>query len=297
MVSRRLTSLLDNRMLSRVERLRINTSLHLTNRTRGEHLSGGAGSSIDFSDYRDYAPGDDIRYVDWNIFSRLHRPYLKLYMQEEEMHVVLLVDGSASMGFEGKLRRAGQLAAIFGIAGLLAGERVSVHIFNHRDAPLTSLSPCRGRAAMKRMLAFLEAAEATGDTPVEEGIEAALKSHCGRGVAVVLSDMLTFGEPARAFNLLAGAGLEIFAVQILAPSELDPDAVGDLRLVDSESGATLDVSAAEDLLAIYHEHRLAHQRRLEQLCRQRSGRFVTVDTGEPIESMLLRVLIRRGWLR
>jgi uncharacterized protein (DUF58 family) len=291
------TGLLDYRMLSRVERLRINAGQRLTNRARGEHLSGGAGTSIDFSDYRDYAAGDDIRYVDWNIFSRLHRPYLKLYMQEEEMHVVLLVDASASMGFEGKLRRACQLAAIFGIAGLLAGERVSAYIFNQQQGPLTRLPPCSGRASMKRMLAFLEAADAAGDTAVEQGIEEALRSHCGRGVAVVLSDMLTFGEPARAFNLLASAGLEIFAVQILAPSELDPDAGGDLRLVDSETGATLDVSAAEDLLEIYHEHRLTHQRRIEQLCRQRSGRFVTVDTGEPVESVLLRVLIRRGWLR
>ena len=122
----RLSTLLENDTIARLERLRMNVTRRFTDRRRGEHLTGKGGSSIEFSDYRDYVPGDDIRYVDWNIFSRLHRPYLKLYHQEEEMHVAILVDGSSSMVFDDKLHRAKQLAAAFGLMGLFGGERVTV---------------------------------------------------------------------------------------------------------------------------------------------------------------------------
>ena len=95
-----LTGLLSNDVLHRLERTRINASRRFTNRTSGEHLSGKGGRSIEFSDYRDYVAGDDFRFVDWNAFARLHRPYLKLFHQEEEMNVVLLVDASSSMVFQ-----------------------------------------------------------------------------------------------------------------------------------------------------------------------------------------------------
>src|SRR6186713_3473141 len=98
-----LTSLLSNRDLDRLARLRINAARRLTNRSRGEHLAAKGGTSTEFCDYRDYSPGDDARFVDWNIFARINRPYLKQYHMEEEMHLVLLVDASTSMQLEGKL--------------------------------------------------------------------------------------------------------------------------------------------------------------------------------------------------
>src|SRR5882757_7578063 len=106
-----LTSLLTNRDLDRLARLRLNASRRFTNRSRGEHLAAKGGTSTEFSDYRDYAPGDDVRHVDWNIFARIERPYLKQYHQEEEMHVALLVVASPSMIFEGKLELVPRIAA------------------------------------------------------------------------------------------------------------------------------------------------------------------------------------------
>src|SRR5581483_6129025 len=107
------TSLFDNATLARVERMRLLPVRRLTNRSRGEHLAGKGGASTEFHDYRDYAAGDDVRYVDWNIFARIQRPYLKLSRHEEEMHVVVLLDASASMQFGPKFMRARQLAAAF----------------------------------------------------------------------------------------------------------------------------------------------------------------------------------------
>ena len=123
-----LSTLLDNQTLARLERMRLNPTRRLTVRSRGEHLSGKGGTSTEFTDYRDYVAGDDVKAVDWNIFSRLHRPYVKLYRHEEEMHVVSIVDASSSMQFDGKFERARQLAAAFGLMGLMNVERVSTFV-------------------------------------------------------------------------------------------------------------------------------------------------------------------------
>lgn len=277
--SKQLTSLLDNKSLSRLERMRIIPTRHLTNRTQGEHLSGRGGTSTEFSDYRIYVEGDDIRHVDWNIFSRLHRPFVKLFQFEEEMHVVILLDASASMQFEGKFQRARQLAAAFGVMGLMNVERVSVYSCGEADGVPARLPPCTGRVSMNRLLQFLEGLDENGgDFPIEQAVDAVLKRHRGRGVAVLLSDFLTLGDLVRPLNLLHSAGLEIFGLQVLSPAEIDPDITGDLRFVDSETGKTLDVSSGGDLLPIYHEHRLAMQKHLEDSCRKRGGRFLSISS-------------------
>jgi uncharacterized protein (DUF58 family) len=295
--ARQFTTLFDNRVLSRLERMRLNPTRRLTNRSQGEHLSGKGGTSTEFSDYRDYVAGDDTRYVDWNILARLNRPYVKQYQYEEEMHVTVLIDASSSMMFEDKFLRARQLAAAFGVMGLLNVERVSVYSCNHVGTQPVLLPPCTGRASMKLLFEFLEGLEGGGDFPIEQAVEAVLRRHRGRGIAVLLSDFLTFGDLQRPMNMLFSAGLEVFAVQILSPTELDPEVTGDLRFIDSETGHTLDISSAGELLGIYHEHRETLQRGLEMLCRQRSGRFLAVGSRDPLEWVLFDLLRRRGWAR
>jgi len=291
------TSLLANDVLARVERMRLNPVRRQTNRMRGEHLSSKGGSSTEFADYRDYVAGDDIRYVDWNIFSRLNHPYLKLFAHEEEMHVVLLLDASASMQFEGKFELARQAAAALGVMGLMNVERVSVYSCASVQREPVMLPPVTGRASLLRFLKFLEGLEGGGEFPVEQAIEEVLKRHRGKGVAVVLSDFLTLGDLTRSFNVLFNAGLEIYGLQILGPTELDPELTGDLRFVDSETQQTLDVSSVGELLGLYHEHRLALETHLSAECRKRSGRFASVSSEQPIKQVLFDTLLRKGWIR
>ncbi len=291
------TSLLPNDVLARTERMRLSPLRRKTNHSRGEHLSGKGGTSTEFADYRSYVEGDDVRYVDWNIFARTNHPYLKLYKHEEEMHVVLLVDASRSMQFEGKFDLARQLAAAFGIMGLFNVERVSAYSCRERsEAPLI-FPPCAGRGSMRRLLTFLEELPGGGEFPIEAAIEEALKRHRGKGVVVLLSDFLTLGDMTRSFNLLHSAGLEIFALQILSPTELDPELTGDLRFVDSETEQTLDVSSVGELLGLYHEHREGLSNHLAALCRKRQGRFLTVGSDEDVKTVLFDRLLRRGWVR
>lgn len=293
-----ITSLLPNDILARVEKLRLSPMRRFTNRSRGEHLSRAAGSSIEFKDYRDYVAGDDMRFVDWNIFSRLRKPYIKLYHEEEEKHVVILIDASSSMEFEGKLDRAKSLAAAFGVMGLIGGEKVSVYTFNSKDTKrIDRLRPHAGRGSMRQLFNFIEPIKADGNAPLDFGVDLMLKEHRGRGAAIVLSDFLTPSDLRRTFNLLFSAGLETFGMQILGPTEIEPDVSSDLRLIDSETGETLDISAGGDIVALYEEYRLGYQRHLEAMCQSRSGRLMTLNAGEDLGHHLFDVLRRRGWIR
>ncbi|MEZ6126556.1 MAG: DUF58 domain-containing protein [Planctomycetaceae bacterium] len=292
-----LTSLFPNSLMRSIERMRLRPLRRLTNRSRGEHLAGKGGSSTDFADYRDYAAGDDLRYVDWNIFARLQRPYIKQFLHEEELHVVIIVDASTSMLFDGKLLRARQLAAAFGIMGLLSTERVSVYAVHQQKEQPWQLPPGTGRTRIRQLLQFLEKVEGGGNVPVESAVETVLKFHRGRGVAILLSDFLTFGNLTRIMNMLFSNGLEIWGLQILCDSERDPVLEGDLRLVDSETGDTLDITNAGELLSMYHDHRMWQQEMLNDLCRGRSGRFASISSSTPLESVLLDQLCKQGWVQ
>lgn len=291
-----LTSLLSNSVLDRLQRMRIRPVGRRTSRSRGEHLSGKGGTSTEFCDYRDYVPGDDTRFVDWNIFARLQRPYLKQFHKEEERHVVLLIDASASMRFDGKLELGKQLAAAFGVMGLLNNERVSAYASHQANDAPDRLPPCRGRASMRSVFQFIESVEGRGDAPLERAAELLLRHHSGKGVCVILSDFLTFGDLKRGFNLLYSAGLEPFGIQILSPREMDPELTSDLRLVDSETQETLDISSSADLLNLYQEYRQALEQELALLCRRRSGQFLAVSSTTPAEAVLFDQLRRRGWI-
>ena len=276
--------------------MRLHPQRRLTNRSRGEHLSGKGGSSTDFADYRDYAVGDDMRYVDWNIFARLHRPYIKQFQHEEELHVALLIDASTSMLFDGKLQRALQLAAAFGVMGLLNVERVSAYAIHQQKEQPWRLPPGTGRTKMRALFQFLEQVEGGGNIPVETAIETMLRFHRGRGIAIILSDFLTFGDITRQLNMLYSSGLEVWGLQILGESEMNPDVEGDLRFVDSETGETLDVTNAAELLDVYQDHRQWLKTHLDQQCRRRNGRFASVSTSDPLEQNLFDELCRLGWV-
>lgn len=295
--ARNFTTLFDNALLAQIERMRLRPLRRLTNRSRGEHLSGKGGSSTDFADYRDYAAGDDLRYVDWNIFARLQRPYIKQFQHEEELHVVLLVDASTSMLFGDKLLTAKRAAAALGIMGLLNSEKVSAYAVHAQESQPWMLPPGSGRTRIRAILQFLENVAGGGDIPVEDAVERMLRFHRGRGVAILASDFLTLGDLSRPMNMLYSAGLEVWGLQILSDAEIAPNVEGDLRFVDSETGYTLDITNAGELLSIYHDQRLRLQATLDNMCRRRQGRFLSVSSAVPFNDLLFDGLCRQGWVQ
>ena len=150
---------------------------------------------------------------------------------------------------------------------------------------------------MRRLFDFFERAECGGDAPIDSAVESMLRRHRGKGLAIVLSDFLTPASLARPFNLLYSAGLEIFALQVLGPTEIDPELTGDLRLVDSEHGRTVDVSSIGELHGIYREHRERLEEHVRRQCRMRNGRFLSISSDAPLEWVLFDLFQRQGWLK
>jgi uncharacterized protein (DUF58 family) len=213
------------------------------------------------------------------------------------MCVVIIIDASTSMSFDGKFERACQLAGAFAQMGLLSLEPVSLYACGPSGREPSISPPCTGRVSRARVFQFLEGLKPGGDSSIESAVEAVLRRHRGRGIAIVLSDFLTFGGLARPFNLLFSAGLEVCAIQILSPAEIDPELTGDLRFVDSETDQTLDVSNVGELVSLYHDRRRELERELDEHCRRRRGRFLTTRSDDPIEWLLFDRLRRQGWLR
>ncbi len=292
----RITELLENSTLARLQRLRIQSRGRFSERHTGEHLAGSRGASNEFADYRDYSEGDDIRRVDWNIFARLHKPYIKLFYEEQEKHVVIIIDNSKSMDFEDKFLKAKQLALSFAFMGLAGGERVSLYLTNTDGAAVPMLRPLRGRGNLANVISFVESVPCGGDVSLETGIENALKHHTGQGIAVVLSDFLTFGDMKKGLNRLFNANLETLGLQILAPPEINPDLNGDFALIDSETEQKLDVSNTSYLLRLYREYRLSLEQELADMCRHRLGKFMMVDSSDDIDVLLMDSLRRKGWI-
>ena len=159
------------------------------------------------------------------------------------------------------------------------------------------MPPSRGRGSLAKMFRAVEQIVPGGNVTLEEGIASMLMQHHGRGAVILLSDFLTPSDLNSAFNRVFSAGLELFAMQLLGPTEVAPELAGDRRLVDAESETTLDISSGSELHQLYHQYRLGLQRRIDHLCRQRGGRFISINTEQTLDHLLLDVLPRRGWVK
>ena len=288
--------LLEPRAFRLLEGLRLAPRKPQPGRVRGERLTRRAGLSIEFADYREYAEGDDLRHLDWNVLARLDSPVMRTYRDEEDLAVHLLLDDSPSMGFgePTKARAARDLAAAFGYVGLLGGDAVTSVRLGRREPPPAAL---RGRAAYGRLAAWL-ARDSNEASP--QGLAPALRafaaSRARTGVAIVLSDGLDPDAPA-AFRALVGRGHEVWFVQVLSDLDLDPDLEGDLRLIDGEGGSPTEITANSSTLRAYRENLLRHNDALAQAALRGGGRYALVRAGTPLESVLRDILKREGWVR
>jgi len=285
--------LFDREFLTKLEHLSLVARRLYRGETRGSHGSPLRGASPDFADHRDYQPGDDFRTIDWNIFARLDRLFVKLFAEEEDLGVHLLVDASGSMGFgtPPKLDYARRLAAALGYIALHSLDRVGATTF---AAGLGgSLSPRRGRVQAFHLLEYLSRVTAEGGT----GVGAALQDYALRtrspGLAIVISDLL--GSPGwqRGIAALRYRRFDVVLVQVLDQEEIAPAASGPSRLVDRESGATLRLTVDEPVLAAYRDRLAAFHGSVEAFCLRSGVEYLRAGTMVPFEDLVLRYL-RQG---
>ncbi len=289
--------LLESAFLRQLDRLALVLRRPMAGDIQGERRSPRRGSSVEFADFRPYARGDDIRQIDWNLYARAERFYLKLFVAEEELNVHLLVDTSASMdwGTPNKLRYARQLAAAYGYIALANLDRVSVTAFGAGPGEL-QLPGVRGKRGAVPLFTFLQRLQPGKQGDLARACHRYIQSARTAGPLLLCSDLLDPGWKD-ALSALASRPFEITVMHILAPQELEPDLEGDLKLVDVESGAPVEISANLDLMRRYKTHLAAWRGEIESFCNGRGIIYVPVDTSVPVEEFVLGRMRRRGVLR
>jgi uncharacterized protein (DUF58 family) len=302
--------LLPPAWLPSLERLSLGAGRRVAGTLQGKRRSRRLGSSLEFADYRSYSAGDDIRRFDWGVYSRTGKPFVRQFMDEQELMVSVYVDCSKSMDFgartvkgspEGnndipsKLQYAKQLAASIGYIALCSYERLQVTCYsNSLDSRLPVL---RGRGAVHRLFQFLE------ESPV--GGEGSLSTCLGEpgaiprlpGMTWIFSDFwLSDGEEeiGNALSRLAGAGQEVVLVHILSQEEMDPSFTGDLRLVDSEIGTGKDVALTGKVLQAYRAEWAKYHNHLSRYATERGISYVLIPNDMSLQQAVFGILAESG---
>jgi len=294
-------TLLSSEFMHQLDRLDVLSRKVLHGKLKGERRSKKRGQSVEFADYRNYVVGDDLRFIDWNLYARLDRFFLRLFMEEEDLAVSVLFDVSQSMdwGDPAKLDYAKRLAAALGYIGLVNYNRVNILSFC--DTIEGHLPNLRGRRPIGRMLDFIDAQQPVTDKP--GNLAAACRQFAmvqrSKGIVILISDFLDKGDPASAFRYLLGERYDVYAIQLLAPQEVEPvkgGIVGDLRLEDIEDSDITEVSVNPALIKRYKANLNAYCNHLRQLCMRRDIAHMIGNTSVPFDTMVLRYLRERGLL-
>ena len=293
-------------LLHRLEQFQLLAARRAKSSAKGERRSRARGQSVEFADYRNYVHGDDFRYLDWNLYGRLERLFLKLYEEERELPVRIFLDASESMTF-GEPRKfdfARQVAAAIGYVALSGFDRVSVIPFPDRanDANMDpgariaelaargALRSVRGKRSAIQFFQNLSKLTAGGAANLNEALRRGALEARQAGVAVVLGDFLDPAGYESGLNALVGRGFQVDLVQILAPDERSPATFGDLRLVDSESGAAQEVTFGRFRLKAYRQTVQNFMQRLREFCQARGMNFFTASSNTDLQELLLKQL-------
>lgn len=270
---------------------------------KGDRRSIKRGTSIEFADYRNYVAGDDLRQLDWNIYARLERPYIKLLEDEEDLAVHLILDTSASMDFppEGepdqhKLLYAKRIAAGLAYISLTSGDRLALTAVNDRGR--ATFGPARGPGQAIALLRFLGEITAAGITD----LDAALGDYALRarrpGLTLIVSDMFSRdGAYLDGLHALLNRGHEVVLIHVLAPEEAQPLVTGDLSLVDVETETQQEVTVDGAMLGIYQRRLAAWRDEMRDECRRRGAHYFPLVTDAPWERLILSDMRRAGLLK
>lgn len=282
----------DETFLRRLEQLELASRRLTAGRMKGERRSTRRGQSVEFADYRNYSAGDDLRQLDWNAYARLEKLFVKLFVEEEDVTVHVLVDASASMNFgdPNKLEFACRAAAALAYLGLAHLDRVSVAFLG--DGHASTLRPLRGKGRVFEVFRFLSEPRTERLT----GLAAAAREYAGRlrgsGPLLLISDLMDPGY-LDALRDLAGTRCQLSVLHVLAPEELDPDVPPDARLVDTETGQGIEVTGDDDLVDRYRTRLGEWQAEIAAFVARRGGSYVTVPSDLDLADLLFDVLRRR----
>lgn len=320
----RIDDLLDPKLVARLDKLDYRTRRLFAGKLQGERRSKKRGQSVEFDDYRDYVPGDDLRFIDWNVYARFDRLFIKLFLEEEDLAVHIAVDASRSMeaGEPSKLMYAARLAMALAYIGLVSNNRVGMSIIGAprpvgSDGTVRSaiarLPDLRGRHHLPRLAGFIadsmwpEGRRSSGEgAPFSESVSNIARARVGKGVMALISDFLI--DPAqggyepglRALSAAGGGGYDTYCLQVLAPGEVEPEReaesgmTGDVRLVDAETGRAAEITLTAALIKNYKQRLEQYCAALHSFCLARRMAHILVRSDAPLEPLILETFRRAG---
>ncbi|MBN2445181.1 MAG: DUF58 domain-containing protein [Phycisphaerae bacterium] len=283
--------------MDKLEQLEILSRKIFVGRMKGERRSKKKGQSVEFADYRNYVVGDDLRFLDWNVYARLEQLLIKLFMEEEDLNVSVLVDVSGSMdwGDPHKGLYAKRVAAALAYIGLVNYDRVNLYAF--AGGLVQEMVGVRGRRMAGQVIKFLDDIPLEGASNFHEGARRFALRHRGGGVAIVISDFMDKGGYEAGIRYLLSRNLDIYCIQTLSPDEIDPQLVGDLKLRDVEDEDLAEVTISKLLLQRYKANLTAYCTALKDHCTRRGITYLFTNTRVPFDVLVMTYLRQRGLLR
>ncbi len=289
--------LLSPEFMHKLDQLELVSRKIFAGRMRGERRSKRRGESAEFADYRNYVVGDDLRFLDWNIYARLDRLFLKLFLEEEDLHISVLLDTSKSMdwGEPCKALYARRVAAAIAYIGLVNYDRVSLYAYS--NGLQYELTGVRGRRLMFKLMDFLIRVNYAGPSNLTAAAKQFAIRHPQQGIVILLSDFIEKGGYEDGLRYLLGRKYDIYAIQLLSPEEIDPPLVGDLQLKDIEDEDLADVTVTRALINRYKRNLELYCTNLRDFCTARGINYMFTGTDVPFDKIILSYFRGRGLIQ
>jgi len=289
--------LFDDAFQRRLDYLAMVSKRVFSGAMRAERRTKKVGSGVEFADHREYAPGDDMRYLDWHAYSRFQRLLIRLYEEEEDLSIYFIIDSSSSMAFgDGeKLRQAKRICAALAYVGLANLDRVA--IVSATDEISGRMPETRGKARIFRIFRFLNGLKGEGHTDLEDSLKTFAAQHKRRGLAVLLSDLYDAKGFEKGINVLRYAKFEPFVLHITDPKDRTPELRGDVRVYDCETGDEREVTVTKGVLDRYAKAYDSYIDDVRRFCTKKQVSYYEATVDVPFDELILRVFRRGGFLR
>ena len=289
--------LLSPELLAKLEHMELISRKIFRGRMKGERKSRRRGQSVEFADFRNYVAGDDLRFIDWNMYARLDKLFLKLFLEEEDLHFYSLIDVSDSMKFgsPSKFEYAKQLAAALSYIGLCRTDRVKIEPL---DASRSNSAPVfRGRKSLWPMIQYLEGLESGSNVTLNESVKSFCLRNSGKGIVVLITDLMDKQGYEEALKYLVAQEMDIYLIHVLSQEEIDPEIAGDLRLIDCEDQDVAEVSVSQRLLDRYRATLAQFIGQARDFSSKRGIVYTMTSTERSVDRLVSRYLRQRGLVR
>jgi uncharacterized protein (DUF58 family) len=289
--------LINAELIAKLDPLDLSSRKVFFGKLKGERRSKKRGQSVEFADHRQYATGDDIRHIDWNIYARLDQLFLKMFLEEEDLSLSLVIDASASSdcGEPSKFAFMQKAAMALGYVGLVNLNRVTATAMGEAEGGLVSaIRDLRGRRRTHDLARWMCSLEPGGQFSFKDAAERIAMTRRGKGIMLVFSDFFFKDGFEDGLRRLVGRGYDVMLIQVLSPQELEPPLTGDLRLKDIEDSDLAEVTISAPLLKRYKANLAAYCESLRQFCVRRDMSLLTVRSDTPIDVLILDYLRKKG---